>query len=142
MPDRELTSCRAPSKLPRRRAGAAAVEVAIVVPLMATIVFGAMELTNAIFLRQSLNIAAYEAAKVVTRPGVNETLARTRCAEILSIRGVTTHTMTITPTVTATTARGTAITVDVSAVASNLSYGPVRFMLGRTVSSRVVMVRL
>jgi Flp pilus assembly protein TadG len=67
-------------KWQRRRAGlrtgAAALEAAISVPLIVTIIFGAIELSNAIFLRQSLNMAAYEAAKVVTRPGTNETLAR------------------------------------------------------------------
>ena len=129
------------SKLPSR-IGAAAVEAAIAVPLVVTIVFGAIELSNAIFLRQSLNIAAYEAAKVVTRPGTNEPLARTRCAEIMNIRQVSNFTMSVSPTVTPTTPRGTAVTVTIMAPASNLSYGPVRFMTGKDLTVSVVMVRL
>lgn len=53
--------------------------MAVILPLLVTLVFGAIEMSNAVFLRQSLNIAAYEAAKVITRPGNNEALARTRC---------------------------------------------------------------
>lgn len=124
------------------RSGTAAVELAVSMPLLIILVFGAIEMGNAVFLRQSLNLAAYEAAKIVTRPGTNESLARTRATEILAIRKVNTSTLTISPTVTTATPRGTQVTVTVSAPASNLSYGPVQFMTGRTLSSTVVMVRL
>ena len=117
-------------------------EMAISLPLLVTMVFGAMEMANAVFLRQSLNMAAYEAAKVITRPGSNEALARTRCQEVLTVRKVTTFTLTFSPTVTTATARGTQVTVTLSAPASNLSYGPVHFMSGRTLTSTVSMVRL
>lgn len=126
----------------RARAGAAALEAAISVPLLVTIVFGAIEISNAIYLRQSLNMAAYEAAKVVTKPGANETLARTRCAEILNIRNVSNYTLTFTPTITTATPRGTSVTVTLTGNASNLSYGPVSFMAGKNITARVVMVRL
>lgn len=117
-------------------------EAAVSLPLLVILVFGSIEIANAIFLKQSLNMAAYEAAKVITAPGDNNTLAATRCAEVLSVRKVTSHTMTISPAVTAATARGTQITVTVTASSSNLSYGPVRFMAGRTIRSAVTMVRL
>lgn len=122
--------------------GVAAIETALILPLLVILVFGAVELSNAIFMQQSLNMAAYEAAKVITRPGDNNTLATTRCQEVLTVRKISTYTLTITPAVTATTARGTQITVTVQAPASNLSYGPLRFMSGRTVRSSAVMVRL
>ncbi len=117
-------------------------EAAVSLPLLVILVFGSIEIANAIFLKQSLNMAAYEAAKVITGPGDNNTLAATRCAEVLSVRKVTSHAMTISPAVTAATARGTQITVTVTASSSNLSYGPVRFMAGRTIRSAVTMVRL
>ena len=126
----------------RSRCGTAAVEMAVTMPLLVTLVFGAMEMANAVFQRQSLNIAAYEAAKVITRPGNNEALARSRCQEILTARKVSVVTLTFSPTVTTATARGTQVTVTLSAPASNLSYGPVRFMSGKTTTSSVVMVRL
>ena len=111
-------------------------------PLLVVLVFGSMEMSNAVFLRQSLNMAAYEAAKVVTRPGNNEALARARCNEVLAVRRISTFTLTFSPTVTTATPRGTEVTVTLTASASNLSYGPVRFMTGRTITSNVVMVRL
>jgi hypothetical protein len=101
-----------------------------------------MEMANAVFLRQSMNMAAYEAAKVITRPGSNEALARTRCQQIMTVRKVSTYTLTFSPTVTTATPRGTQVTVTLSAPASNLSYGPMQFMTGRTLSTTVVMVRL
>ena len=116
--------------------------MAVTLPLLVTLVFGAIEMANAVFLRQSLNIAAYEAAKVITRPGNNETLARTRCQEVLIARKVATFTLTFSPTITTATPRGTQVTVTLSAPASNLTYGPVRFMSGKTTTSTVVMVRL
>jgi Flp pilus assembly protein TadG len=124
------------------RRGAAAIEAAITLPMLIILVFGSIEMANAIFLRQSLNMAAYEAAKVVTRPGDNTTLAEARCANVMAMRKVTTYSMTITPAVTASTPEGTQVSVTVSAPASNLSYGPVRFMSGKTVVCTVTMVRL
>lgn len=126
----------------RKRSGTAVLEMAVSLPLLITLVFGAMEMANAVFLRQSMNMAAYEAAKVITRPGSNEALARTRCQEIMTVRKVSTYTLTFSPTVTTATARGTQVTVTLSAPASNLSYGPMRFMTGKTLSTTVVMVRL
>lgn len=126
----------------RRRFGTAAMETAVSLPLLVILVFGAIEMANAVFLKQSMNLAAYEAAKVVTRPGTNAALATTRCAEIMAIRRVTTYTLSFSPTVTTATPRGTQVTVTLTAPASNLTYGPVRFMTGKTLTTTVVMVRL
>lgn len=124
------------------RSGAAAVETALTLPLLLILVFGSIELSNAVFLKQSLNMAAYEAAKVITRPGDNNALAAARCQEVLAVRKISGYTMTISPTVTAATPRGTRVTVTVSASESNLSYGPVRYMAGKSMRSIVNMVRL
>jgi len=116
--------------------------MAVSLPLLITLVFGAMEMANAVFLRQSMNMAAYEAAKVITRPGSNEALARTRCQEVLTVRKVTSYTLTFSPPVTAATTKGTQVTVALTAPAANLSYGPLRFLTGKTFTCSVVMVRL
>ncbi len=126
----------------KRRSGVAAVETAVTLPLLLILVFGSIELSNAVFLKQSLNMAAYEAAKVITRPGDNNTLATTRCQQVLAVRKITNYTLTINPAVTSATPRGTRITVTVTAGPSNLSYGPVRYMAGRNIRSTVSMVRL
>lgn len=124
------------------RRGAAATEAAVTLPVLILLAFGSIEMANAIFLRQSLNMAAYEAAKVVTRPGSNDALARTRCAQVLAMRRVTDFTMTVSPAITTASPRGIMVTVTVTAPAGNLSYGPLRFMSGATLRSQVCMVRL
>lgn len=126
----------------RFRRGLAAMETAVCLPFIVTMVFSGVELCNAVFLKQSLNLAAYEAAKLITAPGNNAEKATTRVQQILASRKVKTYTLTSSPTVTAMTPTGTVVTVLVTAPASNLSYGPVGIMMGRTVSSTVVMVRL
>lgn len=127
---------------PTSRRGAAALETAVSLPLLLILVFGSLELANAVFMKQSLNMAAYEAARVVTRPGNHRTLAQTRCQEIMNIRKVTNYTLTFSPPVPELALRGAEITVTVQAPASNLSYGPMRFMTGKTVTAVVRMVRL
>lgn len=126
----------------RGRSGVAALEAAVSLPLLLILIFGSLEIANAVFMKQSLNMAAYEAAKVVTRPGNNRLLAQTRCGEVLAIRKVTNYTLSFTPATPETTLRGTEITVTLQAPASNLSYGPLRFMAGKTVTAVVRMVRL
>jgi Flp pilus assembly protein TadG len=124
------------------RSGAATLELAVAAPLLVILVFGAIEMANAVFLKQTVNLAAYEAAKIITRPGTNQTLAETRVSEIMTARRVSNYTLSFSPTVTTATARGTQVTVTLSAPASNLSYGPLRFMTGKTVTAVVKMVRL
>jgi Flp pilus assembly protein TadG len=120
----------------------AATEAAVVLPVLIILVFGSIELANAIFLRQAMNIAAYEAAKVITSPGDNNSLATARCGDVMAMRKVTNYTLAISPTVTSSTPAGTVVTVTVTAPASNLSYGPIRFMRDKTLTSTVTMVRL
>lgn len=124
------------------RRGAATLETAVSIPLLIILVFGSIEMANAVFLKQTVNLAAYEAAKLITRPGSNQALAETRVAEIMTARRVTTYTLSFSPTVNTATPRGTQVTVTLSAPASNLSYGPLRFMTGKTVTATVNMVRL
>lgn len=137
-----IVSANSEATWSRSRLGTAATEMAVAMPLLVTLVFGSMEMANAVFLRQSVNMAAYEAAKVITRPGSNEVLARLRCAEVLAVRKVSAYTLSFSPSVTTATPRGTQVTVTLTVTASNLSYGPVQFMAGKTMTSTVVMVRL
>ena len=137
-----IVSANSEATRSRSRLGTAATEMAVSMPLLISLVFGSMEMANAVFLRQSVNMAAYEAAKVITRPGSNEVLARSRCDSVLAVRKVSGYTLSFSPTVTTATPRGTQVTVTLSVTASNLSYGPVQFMAGKTMTSTVVMVRL
>ena len=124
-----------------RRRGIAALETAVTLPILAFLTFGSLELSNLIYLRQSMTIASYEGSRTVTRPGGSQALAQTRVQEVLNARGVTEFTVQFTPAVTTATARGTMVQVRVSSTNSSLTYAPFRLFTGSSVSSSTTMVR-
>lgn len=123
------------------RAGTAAVEFALCLPLLIAMVFGVVETSNAVYLQNALTAAAYEASGVVSIAGGTSTNATTRAQAVLTALGATNATVTISPTVTASTTTGTEITVTVSApLASNsLMFG---FLGNRTLTAKLVSQRL
>lgn len=124
------------------RRGAAAVEAAIVLPVVVFVVFGSIELANGVFMKQSLAIAAYEGAREASRPGGTQEFARSRVREILSNKGIDNETVTFTPNISADTPRGTKIYVKVVAPVSTGSINPCKLLLNRKIEQSVVMVRL
>ena len=76
----------------RFRTGAAAVEFAVIAPLIILIVTAIIEITGAIYLRQSLTIAAYEGARVALLPkssSSNVIAASNRILDSRRIKGAT-----------------------------------------------------
>lgn len=72
----------------QRRSGAAAVELALSLPVLLLLLFGTIESCTMIFLQQSLEIAAYEGARVAILPKVNATDVQATVNEILTTRRV------------------------------------------------------
>jgi len=124
------------------RCGAATVETAVCLPFLLLLIFAGVEFSNVVFLKQTVHLAAFEAAKSITAPGDNNTMALQSAARIMTTRRTPNYTISISPTVTQDTPRGTTVSVTVSATATNLSFGPVSFMNGRTLSAVVKMSRL
>jgi Flp pilus assembly protein TadG len=105
----------------QKRKGTATVELAVCLPLIVIITFGSIETTNMIFLEQRLTAAAYEGARKATIPGKTSADATTAVNNVLSQFSITGSSVTITPTVTATTPVGTQIKVSVTApISSNM----------------------
>lgn len=125
----------------RSRRGIATIETAVTLPLLAFLTFGSIELTNMMFLRESMTVASYEGVRSATKPGGSQALAETRIQEILNARNITAYTVQFTPAITTATARGTMIQVTVSAASSSLSYAPFRLFSGSSISSSTTMVR-
>lgn len=125
----------------KARLGVATIETAVTLPLLVFLTFGSLEISNAIFLRQSLAIASYEGARTVTKPAGTEALARTRIAEVMSARGINNFTITVTPPVPVTAARGTKIAVVVSCGSSTLSYSPFQFFTNKNILSSTTMAQ-
>jgi Flp pilus assembly protein TadG len=122
------------------RSGIATIETAVVLPVVVFITFGSIELSNLMFVRQSLTIAAYEAARACTKPGGSQGLGDARAHEVLNARGITSFNVNYTPVVTLATPRGTLIKVTVSTNTSNVSYAPFQLFTGSTISSSSAMV--
>jgi Flp pilus assembly protein TadG len=127
---------------PKCRTGAATVETAVCLPFLLLLIFAGVEFANVVFLKQTVNLAAFEAAKSISSPGDNNALALQSAASVMTSRRTPNYTILISPTVTQDTPRGTTITVTVTASASNLSFGPVSFMSGQNISAVVRMARL
>jgi Flp pilus assembly protein TadG len=126
---------------PRRR-GVAVVELAVCLPLMLMLTFGAIEAANAVFLKQSLVTAAYEAARAATATYGTEDDGKKKCDEVLKVRGVVNPAITFSPKITSATKAGTAITVTVTAPANSNSVGPQWYMKNSTIRAVIVMPRL
>lgn len=131
---------------PLRRA-VAAVEAAVMMPVMVLLAFGSIELSNMVFMRQSLSIAAYEGVRVITKPGATAAQATTRINEVLTSRNVTNYTVSVSTdgmvpiTVTPLTPRGTLLTVAIQSSNGGSAYGPLQLFTGRTIQCQTTMVR-
>jgi Flp pilus assembly protein TadG len=113
-----------------RRRGNAAVELAITVPIMATIIFGSVEVCSVMHTKQALISAAYECAGVAINASGTDANVQARMTQILTERGIVGGSVTTTPASIENIRRGTQITVRVSAPAVGNSlvslpaYGP------------------
>lgn len=136
------TSLRSALRIAKRseRRGAAAIETALLLPVLILLAFGSIELSNMVFLRQSLSIAAYEGARIATKPGATAEQANTRVREVLNARGITSYTVSYTTTnnlpitVTSLTTRGTQLSVIVQSSNGGANYGPLRMFTAETFS--------
>lgn len=111
-------------------------------PILCVLVFSSIEVANIVYLRQSLNIAAYEAGMSVSKPGADESTATLRCQEVLHARNITNYTLEFTPEVTEDTDAGTQIEVHVSAPSGTFSIGPLWLFKGKTIRSKAYVARL
>ena len=58
-----------PTRYRNARRGSVILECAFTIPIMFFMIFATVEICNAIFTKQSLSVAAYEAARVAIVPG-------------------------------------------------------------------------
>lgn len=104
-----------------RRAGVAAVEFAVCLPVLVLITLAFIDLTNLIYFRQTLKIAAYDAARTAAESGSTEAEVRAAAQRLLDMRGVENSTLTL-PNNFNTITRGTMMDFDLSVPISELTY--------------------
>jgi|JI10StandDraft_1071094.scaffolds.fasta_scaffold01110_25 Flp pilus assembly protein TadG len=126
---------------PSLRRGVACVEAAFCLPVILLVVLGSVEVTNKIFLKQSLSTAAYEACRSAIQASTTTAASRTAGEEILKARNVRSATIVFNPADVSNAPRGQMIRVTVSASGKANSILNNEFTVAGDVSSTVVMMK-
>lgn len=122
------------------RKGTAVVELGVCLPVLVLLVIASIELSNFIFLKQSLASAAYEGAREAVRHDATGSSVNSRAVEILNSRNLAGVTVTTTPAPDVAS-RGDSIQVTVSAPSSANRVVMPKFIEGLSVASTVTMVK-
>lgn len=123
------------------RRGAAAVEFAVCLPLLVLLVFGSIEASSMIFLKQTLNLAAYEATREAIRNGCSNADGTLRAQQILDGRSISGSQIQFTEGESLDADRGDEVVVEVSAPSADNSPLIGRFISNRVLTARVVMIK-
>ena len=124
------------------RRGTATVEAAVCLPVLMVLVFASIEAANAIFLKQTVTMAAYEGAVTGGRPDGQSASVIQRCQSVLQARDIQSFDVSVDPPSLSTdTPAGTPVAVTVTIPASEAAMGPLWLYQGRTVSHTVHMAR-
>ncbi len=129
----------AKTKLPRR--GAATIELAICLPILALLVFGSIEAASFIFLKQSLQVAAYEGIREGIRNNATDADATSRAQSIIDSRVIRDANIRFVSGSVATTARGQEVIIEVSAPTRTNSPLAGQWVANRTLTARLVMLK-
>lgn len=127
--------------LRRNKRGAAVVEFAIVLPVFLLILMGSIETCSMIFLQQSLEMAAYEGARVAIVPTTTTLNVESAANQILTPRHTQKSSISITPSDFQSAPYGTFIRVSVSVPCDSNSIIASRFYSSRTLTVNVEMMK-
>lgn len=127
-------------KSTRVRFGAAVVEVAVVLPLFVIIILGTIEACSVIFLQQSLEVAAYEGARVSIVPRSNAGNVEAAASLQLEGRGIQDFSVTVVPSNFSKQPYGTFVRVQVSAPCNTNSLLFSTIYRSRTLTAEVEMM--
>jgi Flp pilus assembly protein TadG len=125
----------------KERKGAALVELAVCLPVLMVLILGSIEATGAIFVRQALTTAAYEAAREASRTGATNSSAAARGQAVLDARRIQNSSIVFTPADIATASRGSIITIEVTAPLRGNSPFTGRVIPNQVNRVRTVMVK-
>ncbi|MFO0941664.1 MAG: TadE/TadG family type IV pilus assembly protein [Pirellulales bacterium] len=121
------------------RRAAAAVELAVCLPVIVVLVFGALEGANILFCRQALVEAAYEASKHASRADGTSAHATTLAQDILKARRVNNATITLTPANVSLAKPGQEVSVNIKVSAKERTYTGLGLFDNRTIAVTATM---
>ncbi len=130
---------RRPPGTPKLR-GVAAAELAVCLPVVVLIVIATIEACSALFLKQSLTVAAYEGVRTALAERQTAGSVQAACNQVLSDRKVRDGKVTISPSNIAALQPGDFINVTVSAPCATNSVVPTTFYRGRTLQATASMM--
>ncbi|MDE0864214.1 MAG: pilus assembly protein [Rubripirellula sp.] len=119
----------------------AAVEFAVCLPLIILLVFGTVEASSFIFLKQTLNIAAYEGIRESIKTGSDNTEGAERAKNILRSRDIKSYEIVFPNGQTGRSKRGEEVVIEVRASTAANSPLAGGFINDRLLVARVVMVK-
>lgn len=79
----------------RTRSATAAVEFALVLPFLAVLVLGMIEISRILLVKETLSNAAQQACRTATKPGASNSQVTQEVADVLRDAGFTSYTVTI-----------------------------------------------
>ena len=123
------------------RSGAAMVEFALTLPLFLTIVLGTIESCSMLHLKQTLHIAAYEAARVALVPKTTNAQVSHAAQAILNDSRVRDSSISISPSSFSTAPISSYITVTVTAPSNSNFAVPLLFYRNKTITGNCSMMK-
>jgi Flp pilus assembly protein TadG len=124
----------------RGRRGVATAELAVCLPIVVLLVIATIEACSAVFLKQSLTVAAYEGVRTALEEGATAKDVREMCDRVLSDRRVKNGSVSVRPSNIESLVPGDFVDITVSAPASANSVVPANFYRGRTLSATASMM--
>jgi Flp pilus assembly protein TadG len=124
----------------RKRRGVAAAELAVCLPIVVLLVVATIESCSALFLKQSLTVAAYEGIRVAIDKGTSAGNVQAVCNQVLAERRVQGGQVTLNPADITSLKPGDFLNVTVSAPCNSNSPVPTTFYRGKTLSATATMM--
>lgn len=120
--------------------GVAATELAVCLPIIVLIVVATIEACSAVFLKQSLTVAAYEGVREAIDEGGTSASVKAVCDQILADRRINGATVTVTPSDVPSLAPGEFVDVTITAPCDANTVVPATFYRGKTLSAKASMM--
>ena len=124
-----------------RRRGTATIELAVCLPLIVLVTFGAVEGASMIFLKQALVQSAYEGAKAAIKPNATNSDVEAATQSVLVGRSLNDSTLEMTPSSIENLPSGTVITISVRAPSASNSLFPIGVLSAHDIEGVAVMVK-
>ena len=126
---------------PQKRRGAAVVEAAVCGGIIVTLTFATLEICSSIYLKESVTVAAYEAARVGVKRNATRQDAIDQAQNILTSRGIKNGTVTVNPADFSALSALDPITVTVKAPINKNGFFIGKFFTGKKMQGRLAMYR-